>query len=314
MCLNKGQKVFFASEANKAKYLENVNKDVRYLVTNTICSLVVCQDAMKITVLSPAAKAFTPKSQLKTSSSNKNAQTDQSGNSGNLVKTSLANRHHDAARFCTGEGTVMFNGFQLTANGSCVRLFFTSWVLNSGFKYALGFIGIFLIAVFNEFLATFREQFRQRLREIPPSTRYAQFGKKGMLVSLYMLQMTIAYFAMLVVMIYETGLFIALILGFSTGFLLFKNLDQDVTHERGNWRYTDPSTVCLHVEGMTCMKNCGYTIENALRKVNGVTRAVVDFNEKKAYVAGTADFNDILACIEAIGYSARIEAGNTLGP
>lgn len=126
--------------------------------------------------------------------------------------------------------------------------------------------------------------------------------------------MTIAYFAMLVVMIYETGLFIALILGFSTGFLLFKNLDQDVTHERGNWRYTDPSTVCLHVEGMTCMKNCGYTIENALRKVNGVTRAVVDFNEKKAYVAGTADFNDILACIEAIGYSARIEAGNTLGP
>nr|CCA23376.1 alpha putative [Albugo laibachii Nc14] len=312
VCLENGQKLFFASKETKAKYLENVNKNVRYLVSNTICNSVVCADVMKITALSPAATAFKPETLANNVSAMKDAEGHHFKASGKSVHTASAGDGSDPATFCTGEGSVMFNGFQLSASGSCVRLFFTSWVLNTEIKYALGFAGVFLIAVFNEFLATFRERFRQKMRESPGTNRLDQMGKKGMLVTLYMIQMTIAYFAMLVVMIYETGLFIALMMGFCTGFLLFKNLDQDVTLERGSWRYTDPSTVCLQVEGMTCMKNCGVTIENALQKVNGVTRAFVDFTERKAYVAGTADFNDILSCIESSGYSARIQVDNLI--
>ncbi|KAJ8535117.1 hypothetical protein ON010_g13621 [Phytophthora cinnamomi] len=118
--------------------------------------------------------------------------------------------------------------------------------------------------------------------------------------------MTIAYFAMLVVMTYETGLFVALICGFGAGFLLFKNLDKDITEERGSWRFTDASTVRIQVEGMSCMKNCGTTVENALKNTPGVTDAVVEFDERAAYVSGSAQYSDLVAAIEAVGFTAEV--------
>ncbi|KAG4223448.1 hypothetical protein PC116_g28087, partial [Phytophthora cactorum] len=45
-----------------------------------------------------------------------------------------------------------------------------------------------------------------------------------------------------------------------------------------------PLVVELAVEGMMCMKNCGTTVQSALRSVDGVARAVVDFEQRTAHV------------------------------
>ncbi|GMF17293.1 unnamed protein product [Phytophthora lilii] len=309
VCLKNGQKIYFASQDNKNSYLTSVNSKPRYLVDSVICSGATCSDATNITTLSPAAQSFvadfsSASASGTTSSSSAATESDSSTSSG----------------FCTGQGSVMFNGFQTSIHGSCVMLLFQPWVLNSGVKYAFGFIGCFLIALLNESLVKGREVVRQRLltaRKLRPHDKFHKMQCKLTLAVLYMIQMTIAYFAMLVVMTYETGLFIALIAGFGAGFLLFKNLDQDITEERGSWRFTDPSTVRIQVEGMSCMKNCGTTVENALKNTPGVTDAVVEFDERAAYVSGSAQYSDLVAAIEGVGFTAEVnnQAGrNSVSP
>ncbi|KAF1331333.1 Transmembrane protein, partial [Globisporangium splendens] len=315
VCLLNGQKLYFASEKTKIQYLTNVNQGVRYLVDKIICTSATCSDATQITKLSAAAQNMKPDLSVSTAAATTTTPTPTtSGNStGTNSGTTTANSD-DLDTFCSGEGSVMFNGFQSTINGSCVRLFFRPWVLNSGVKYLFGFVGCFGLAIFNEFLVKSREQVRKQLlesRKGRPLDKAHKFQCKLLLALMYMVQMTIAYFAMLVVMIYETGLFIALILGFGAGFLLFKNLDMDATDERGVWRYTDPSTVRIRVTGMTCMANCGTSVENALKNTAGVTNAFVNFEEGCAYVAGAAPYSSLIEAIEAIGYSAEMDGSVT---
>ncbi|CEG40902.1 hypothetical protein F443_05013 [Plasmopara halstedii] len=305
VCLVNGQKIYFASQSNKNLYLTNVNTEPRYLVDNVICSGSTCADAKTLTTLSPAAQNFVADFST--------APTTPS------IGTSAESATSSRSDFCSGLGSVMFNGFQTSIHGSCVMLLFQPWVLDSGVKYAFGFIGCFLIALLNEYLVKSREAVRQRLlvaRKLRPLDKFHKMQCKGVLAILYMIQMTIAYFAMLVVMTYETGLFLALIAGFGAGFLLFKNLDQDITKERGSWRFTDPSTVRIQVEGMSCMKNCGTTVENALKSTPGVTDAVVELDEHAAYVSGTAQFSDLVAAIEAVGFTAEVnhQGGHNISP
>ncbi|GMF38914.1 unnamed protein product [Phytophthora fragariaefolia] len=313
VCLNNGQKIYFASQDNKNTYLASVNSKPRYLVNSVICSGVTCSDATNITTLSPAAQSFV----ADYSSASASGTTAASTSSSTATESDSTST---SSGFCTGQGSVMFNGFQSSIHGSCVMLLFQPWVLNSGVKYAFGFIGCFLIALLNESLVKGREVVRQRLllaRKLRPHDKFHKMQCKLMLAVLYMIQMTIAYFAMLVVMTYETGLFVALICGFGAGFLLFKNLDQDITEERGSWRFTDPSTVRIQVQGMSCMKNCGTTVENALKNTPGVTDAVVEFDERAAYISGSAQYSDLVAAIEAVGFTAEVNtqtAHNSVSP
>ncbi|TDH66893.1 hypothetical protein CCR75_002012 [Bremia lactucae] len=60
VCLSNGQKIYFASAANRVKYLNNVKLEPRYLVNNTICQNTACADGESITALSAAAQAFVP--------------------------------------------------------------------------------------------------------------------------------------------------------------------------------------------------------------------------------------------------------------
>ncbi|KAG7398056.1 hypothetical protein PHYBOEH_011787 [Phytophthora boehmeriae] len=301
VCLTNGQKIYFASQDNKNSYLSSVNSEPRYLVDDVTCSGATCSDATTITTLSPAAQSFVADLSSTTPTATTSAPASSATTDSETTSTS--------DDFCTGKGSVMFNGFQTSINGSCVMLLFQPWVLNSAVKYAFGFIGCFLIALLNESLVKGREVVRQRLlqaRKLRPNDKFHKMQCKLMLAVLYMIQMTIAYFAMLVVMTYETGLFIALIAGFGAGFLLFKNLDMDITEERGSWRFTDPSTVRIQVEGMSCMKNCGTTVENALKNTPGVTDAVVEFDERAAYVSGSAQYTDLVAAIEGVGFTAEV--------
>lgn len=314
VCLMNGQKLYFASETSKFTYLKQVNQLPRYLVDKVICTGTTCADAKQITELSAAAKAMKPDLTTSLAATTTTTPTPTPSSSSSATDSGTATTTESLDTFCSGEGSVMFNGFQSTINGSCVRLFFRPWVLNNGLKYFFGFLGCFALAVLNEFLVKSREEVRKKLLEARkgrPMDKAHKFQCKILLALMYMVQMTIAYLAMLVVMIYETGLFIALILGFGAGFLLFKNLDLDVTEERGVWRYTDPSTIRILVSGMSCMNNCGTTVENALKNTPGVTNAFVNFDEGCAYVAGAAPYNTLLEAIEAVGFSAEMDGSVT---
>lgn len=63
-----------------------------------------------------------------------------------------------------------------------------------------------------------------------------------------------------------------------------------------------PETMTFHIEGMTCAVGCAKTIEEKLSKMNGVQKAVVDFDKKQATVNFDLDkltTEDIVKAVEA---------------
>ncbi|CCI46244.1 unnamed protein product [Albugo candida] len=170
----------------------------------------------------------------------------------------------NAGTSSTPTGFVMFDGFQ-TAFGKdafCAMLLFKPFVLTSGLKYAFAFIGVVLLAMSLEVLEMYRERTQRFLfskygRTInqgvymsmdTPASAYKSrkvqsFGNdaedikiirklplwcKGIAAVLYMVAITIAYFLMLIIMMYESLFFIAVIIGLGLGFALFKDTQADV--------------------------------------------------------------------------------------
>ncbi|KDO32488.1 hypothetical protein SPRG_02965 [Saprolegnia parasitica CBS 223.65] len=170
----------------------------------------------------------------------------------------VAAPQNDTSGFCHG-ATGMYDGFQSAIDGICPRIFFESWVLNSGVKYALGFCGVVLLGLAVEGLVEAQTLLRQRWTRryavavwSEPSlddslldesnaalskellacderprvvSRRLPMWCKACLAGVYMCTMTGAYLLMLVVMTYETGLFIAAVLGLGLGFFFFKDVD-----------------------------------------------------------------------------------------
>ncbi|OQR83904.1 copper-transporting ATPase [Achlya hypogyna] len=66
--------------------------------------------------------------------------------------------------------------------------------------------------------------------------------------------------------------------------------------------------VVLEVEGMMCMKNCGTTVQNALRNMPGVTSAVVDYAEHTATVVmdSSVTAEDLVETLDMVGFDAAI--------
>eukprot|EP00644_Phytophthora_capsici_P013755 jgi/Phyca11/535285/estExt2_fgenesh1_pg.C_PHYCAscaffold_330119 len=73
-------------------------------------------------------------------------------------------------------------------------------------------------------------------------------------------------------------------------------------------RQTQSETIELLVEGMMCQKNCGSTVENALKGVDGVASAVVSFEQRKATVTllqpGSATLEQLVDMVECVGFEA----------
>ncbi|RLN14058.1 hypothetical protein BBJ28_00017882, partial [Nothophytophthora sp. Chile5] len=143
VCLKNGQKIYFASQDNKNTYLTSVSSEPRYLVDSVICSGSTCSDATNITALSAAASSFVADLSSASASGTTTAASSDTATS----TTTDSDTSSTSSSFCSGQGSVMFNGFQTSINGSCVMLLFQPWVLNSAVKYAFGFIGCFLIAL-----------------------------------------------------------------------------------------------------------------------------------------------------------------------
>lgn len=64
------------------------------------------------------------------------------------------------------------------------------------------------------------------------------------------------------------------------------------------------SAVTLSVEGMTC-NGCARKVENTLREVAGVTSVIVDLEDKRAVVTGTAQASPLIDAVQAAGFRAQ---------
>uniref|UniRef100_M4B294 HMA domain-containing protein n=1 Tax=Hyaloperonospora arabidopsidis (strain Emoy2) TaxID=559515 RepID=M4B294_HYAAE len=82
-------------------------------------------------------------------------------------------------------------------------------------------------------------------------------------------------------------------------------------HEESRTTMADPLTLELLVQGMMCQKNCGSTVENALRSVDGVASVIVSFVERKATVTlrharSGPTFDELVDVVECVGFDASI--------
>jgi hypothetical protein len=113
--------------------------------------------------------------------------------------------------------TVMQNGFRV-ANGddACITFLFVGWSVDNRTKYAIMLIGVLLMGFLNGFLIYIRQVLAAR------SKGNSSILLNQLLLSLvYGVQIVLAYWLMLLVMTYETGLFIMLIIGLVLGHFFF---------------------------------------------------------------------------------------------
>ncbi|GLD95474.1 hypothetical protein PINS_up004119 [Pythium insidiosum] len=71
---------------------------------------------------------------------------------------------------------------------------------------------------------------------------------------------------------------------------------------------SDPLVIELLVEGMMCQKNCGTTVQNALKSVDGVASAEVVFDKRKATVTltheGSTTLEELVDMVDIVGFVA----------
>ncbi|KAJ0410464.1 hypothetical protein P43SY_002796 [Pythium insidiosum] len=76
----------------------------------------------------------------------------------------------------------------------------------------------------------------------------------------------------------------------------------------GSSSSADPLVIELLVEGMMCQKNCGTTVQNALKSVDGVASAEVSFEKRKATVTltheGSTTLEELVDMVDIVGFVA----------
>jgi len=111
---------------------------------------------------------------------------------------------------CPNGATPMYMGFTtgMSSDGMCALFLFPEWTLDTSAKSAFAWLGAFGMACSVEGLAYFR---KRHLRAVCSNPR----TRRALGTLLHMLQATIAYWCMLLVMTYSALLFTAVVLGFT---------------------------------------------------------------------------------------------------
>lgn len=141
----------------------------------------------------------------------------------------------DSDAFCQGPGRVMMPGFQFSfnpvsriENSSCILWLFPHAIVDTPGKYAAAVIGTFMLSLVFELLRAGRARFAKG--QIP----FERF-KEGNISPLtldvinsvtYVVQATLAYCIMLLVMLYEAFIFIAIVSGLGTGYFVVLRLNR----------------------------------------------------------------------------------------
>eukprot|EP00047_Mylnosiga_fluctuans_P001934 m.222472 g.222472 ORF g.222472 m.222472 type:complete len:193 (-) comp10768_c0_seq1:203-781(-) len=126
-----------------------------------------------------------------------------------------------SASFCSGSGTVMMNGYQSSENGYCVLYLFQNAVVDTRVKYAFALLGSMWLGMAVELLRVARTVLARRLEGKVPNIVADLL--EGLL---YAVQMMVAYWLMLLVMLYEYGIFIFILLGLGLGRLCSRRIER----------------------------------------------------------------------------------------
>lgn len=132
----------------------------------------------------------------------------------------------DDGSFCHGGGVVMRSGFQTEIVGQpCVKWLFADAVLDSEWKYAAGVIGAFALAFLSETVRFLRARALAEKFPFESVSKLSLTTKDAILALSYGLQMVLAYWLMLLTMLYDTGIFTFIILGLTAGFFTYSRID-----------------------------------------------------------------------------------------
>ncbi|CAF1525092.1 unnamed protein product [Adineta ricciae] len=116
---------------------------------------------------------------------------------------------------------VMQNGFQFaTGEDRCIVFLFKGWNVDNHTKYAFMIIGTFCMALLNGGLAFIRHFLVNKSQ-----TNSSPLTYQAYLALVYGVQIVLAYWMMLLVMTYETGVFLALVFGLTIGYFIFTLLE-----------------------------------------------------------------------------------------
>ena len=131
--------------------------------------------------------------------------------------------------FCTGPGRVMMSGFQSSKGGNCVLYLFQGAVVDTEAKYVVAIVSTVAMGAAVELIRHVRALVRRRLATVATSP-LVQDVVSGVL---YAVQMTLAYWLMLLVMLYESGLFVAVVGGLAVGHVVTAQLQRKCNRPGG---------------------------------------------------------------------------------
>lgn len=116
-----------------------------------------------------------------------------------------------------GKCTAMQDGFRFfSAHDPCILFLFPGWNVDTGLKYAFALFGLFGFGLSNEVLIYARQLIVSR------TSRWSSLVAQQLTVSLlYGLHMLLAYAIMLLVMTYDLGFLLAVLLGLISGHCIF---------------------------------------------------------------------------------------------
>lgn len=131
--------------------------------------------------------------------------------------------------FCTGKGAVMLNGFASVYHNTCIKYLFEDAIIDTPGKYGLAVIGTFFLAFLSEAIRFLRARILAEKHPFNKSfldvSKLSSSTKDLVLALSYGAQMVVAYFLMLLVMLYEVAIFSAIIFGLFCGFFVFSRID-----------------------------------------------------------------------------------------
>lgn len=209
----------------------------------------------------------------------------------------------------------------------CPTYLFQEWVLSTRTKYALAATFTWVVAILTEGLVGFRRYAKNELELHKVSVPLAFLCT----AALYAVHLTMGYLLMLISMMYQTELFIILVFGLVCGHCLFNwkapiadsidpccqtdlpmtTLKQPlVTPEEVGAVPNDGAKSVLDVQGMTCMKNCGSTVQGALMLIKGVQQVLVDIPTGKVTVlhAKQVKTADLVDAVDTVGFDCTLQS------
>lgn len=120
--------------------------------------------------------------------------------------------------FCKGAGTVMMNGFQASKGGYCILFLFKGGNVDTETKYAFALLGTMCLGIVTELFRSARALVAQR--RIYGTANLSTLTLDLLQCFLFAVQMMVAYWLMLLVMLYEYVIFIFILLGLAIGHYL----------------------------------------------------------------------------------------------